>query len=459
PEPTEFVDPFAAQPDADEGLTNVTEDLDALLEHGDLIGACDRYAANPGDRKLELLCGKYQFFYEGFGTLGIPAVLFDALPALFTDEVGPAYDKFGLVPHPSSPEGRPIGFGAGAPLGDQPTLALTCAACHFGQLPDGRYAVGAPNHGYDYGRHMLAILLVPQAISPTFDEADHHPDAVRAVRPMLDRLDDEPLLGIQLGLDLLPLASSAGSTPTPTVEQEGQYASWRTGTMDFVIAPLPVDDGIHTVSKILALWGMPTDAEAAEAGMPNAMLAWTGGATSLQQFLTGFVQIGGGDEAVWDAEALTPLQHYIESLRPPEPLDPGDVDQLAAGAAVFRDAGCIDCHGGPRGSGDRVYTFDEIGTDAAMADWADPDGDGAPCCGLGDADTALTHGIKSPRLAGSAAFTRFLHNGSLSSLEELLCLVERPPSAGEPWGDEGHAFGCELPVTDREALVAYLRGT
>lgn len=454
-------DPFAPQPDESEGLVNVSADLDALLEHGELFGACDRYAADPSDRREELLCGKYMFFFEGFGTLGIPAVLFDMLPELFVDELGPAYSNFGLVPHPSSPEGRPIGFGYGAPLvsadGDVfDTLAFTCAACHFGPLPDGRYAVGAPNHGYDYGRHMLAILIGPQAASPLFDEGAHHPDAVRAVRPMLDHLAADPGLAIQLGLALLPLASVGATTPTPSYEQEGEYASWLPGTMDFLIAPLPIDDGVHTVSKILPLWGLPTEDEIARAGMPNAMLAWTGSADALATFLDGFVAIGGGAE--WSPQALAPLVAYIESLRPPDvPADAVDPALADAGAQVYADAGCLDCHGAPRGGGDRVYTFDEIGTDRALMAWGDPDLDGTLCCGLDDGATTLTHGVKSPRLVGMLAQSRFLHNGSLPSLEALLCVDPRPAALPEPWNDEGHTYGCDLPDADRAALLAYLR--
>ncbi|MEQ1565853.1 MAG: hypothetical protein ABMA64_09470 [Myxococcota bacterium] len=451
----EWVDPFAPQPDQSEGLTNVSDDLDALLEHGALNGACDAWEANPGDRRLELLCGKSMFFYEGFGTLGIPTVLIDTLPELFPDELGPAFSRLGLVPHPTEPHGRPIGFGVGAPLGGNETLAMTCASCHFGPLGDGRYAVGAPNHGYAYGEHMLSILLIPAAASPLFRESDHDPEAIAAVRDVLDRLSDDPGVAIQLGLALLPLLGV--EVATVAVEQEGEYASWPPGTMDFVIDPLPIDDGVHTVSKISALWGIPSDAEVESAHMEHAMLAWAGSAHSLDQFLQGFVQLGGGDVAAWPPERLAPLRSYIESLRAPEPLEPPDVDAVSRGEAVFRSAGCVECHAGPRGSGARIYTYDEIGTDAAMEAWADPDLDGEPCCGIGDTDTVLTHGIKSPRLTGSAYFGRFLHNGSLGTLEEVLCLSPRPDDRGEPWSDAGHTYGCDLPDDERAALAVYLR--
>ena len=109
--------------------------------------------------------------------------------------------------------------------------------------------------------------------------------------------------------------------------------------------------------------------------------------------------------------------------------------------------------------GDKVYTYAEIGTDDEMMWWADgPDHDGQPCCGLrflpGD---SITHGIKSPRLVGLGSMQRFLHNGALDSLEQLLCVEARPGISEPAFADRGHEMGCELPDDDRAALLDYLR--
>ena len=86
PEPTR-PDPFAPRADTTEGLVNTDRDLMAVLEDGRLQGACDRYAADPTNRRKELLCGKEMFFYEGFGTEGVPRGLVDILLRSFDDEV------------------------------------------------------------------------------------------------------------------------------------------------------------------------------------------------------------------------------------------------------------------------------------------------------------------------------------------------------------------------------------
>jgi hypothetical protein len=454
-EPGDTVDPFAAQPDTSEGLVDVSADLDAVLEHGALATACAEASADPDDRRKRLLCGKAMFFHEGFGTAGVPRPIVDWLLDSFPDEVGPGFAAVGMIADPAT--GLPLGLATGAPLGDIETLAFTCASCHFARLPDGRYAVGAPNHAYDYGRMNLMLALLPALAIPGADPADHDPAAVAAIQPLRDRMDADPSIGEALIVALLPLISGGGGMlPAFSPENEHWYAMWRTGTMDFFIQPLPFDDQVHTVSKISALWGLPDAAERDEHDLASAHLGWTGGTASLESFLGGFVDLGGGELGDWPADRLAPLAEYVYTLRAPEP--PASSGDLELGRAVF-SATCLDCHGGPRGMGHEVYGYEAIGTDDAMRWWADgPDHDGEPCCDLrfGEGET-LTGGIKSPRLVGLWAMSRFLHNGAVDSLEQLLCLEPRRGVTEPAFGDGGHTYGCDLDEADRRALLAYLR--
>ena len=453
------MDPFAPMPDTSEGLTNTSADLMALLENGQLEGACAAYEADPQDRRKKLMCGKYMFFYEGFGTIGVPTAIFDFMIENFMAEVGVGFSAFGMIADPYSPVGRPLGVGTGAPLENgAETLAFTCASCHFGQLPDGRYSVGAPNHQYDYGRQILALFLPAMSVSPSFDETAHHPDAIAAVRPLMDRLEADRGLRVRMLLNLLPLLGAQDSTPPISMENEGHYANWLPGTMDFVMAPLPLDDDVHTISKIIGLWDIPSAEERAAWELDSTMLAWSGGAVSLARFLDGFVRIGGGPVDEWPPERLEPLVEYIESLRSPAPPQAPPAAQVEEGRGLFWDRGCIDCHNGPRGSGMRVYTYEEIGTDDAMRYWADPDQDGTACCGLTEDGTQLTHGIKSPRLEGLWGLGRYLHNGSVQTLEDLLCMNGPRGTVTEPaYGDGGHEYGCDLPMEERQRLIDFMK--
>jgi hypothetical protein len=230
--------------------------------------------------------------------------------------------------------------------------------------------------------------------------------------------------------------------------------------MDFLIAPLPVDDGVHTVSKVASLFAMPTADELARSGTPHAMLGYTGVARSLEGFLAGFVVFGQGDVAAWTPERLSPLAEYIYSLRAPAPppaLAPSGAD-VEAGAQVFAREGCLACHDGPRGAGRRLYDYAEIGTDDAMRAWMDPDLDGQPCCGVPfQTGEVLEHRLKSPRLVGLWAMKRFLHNGTVDSLEAVLCTDGPRVGGTPPLSSAGHTFGCALGAEDKRTLLAFLR--
>jgi hypothetical protein len=451
--------PFAPQPDESEGLVNVSADLDALLEKGALKDACAKYFGGAKDRRSMLLCGKAMFFYEGFGTAGVPKPLVTFLVENFPDEVGRGFEKVGMVPDPSSKEGLPLGLAPGGKLGSVDTLAFACASCHFAKMPDGRYAVGAPNHGWEYGVTNLMLAVMPALQVPGAKKEDHDALALARIKPLLDKLDADASLKVKLMGALLPLISGGGSAPPFPKEAEHHYAKWKPGTMDFFIEPLPFNDKIHTVSKISALWGIPTPEEAQAAGMESGMLGFTGGTASLSNFTYSFVELGGGKPEEWPDDKRAPLVAYIHSLRAPQNPNMPEAAQVAKGEALFRDKGCLDCHAGPRGSGKRVYTYEEIGTDDAMKRWADPDLTGKPAPGFRfPAGDRITNGIKSPRLVGMWAMTKFLHNGSLDDLDALFCMKGARPTTTEPaYGDGGHAFTCDgLGDDEKAALKAYL---
>jgi hypothetical protein len=451
-------DPLAPLGGPPSKLIDVSSDVAALLEHGTLAGACQRM--DPNDRDSRLLCGKSMFFYEGFSTAGAPADLIQFLLDNFSAELGPGFEKLGLIADPNSTQHLPLGLTPTVKLGGVANaLAFTCASCHVAKLPDGRYAVGAPNGNYQYGRHNLSMVMFPLvALNGSTD--GHDATAVAQIQPLLDHYAADPTLKNKLYRALLPVILAGTKVPSFPAAAEGLYAQWKPGTMDFFIEPLPINDGVHIVSKISPLWELPEGDEVRASGMMSAMLGWTGNTPSLTDFCTSFVTFGGGKGADWPAEKLGPLIEYVYSLRRPENPTPPDSAQVALGRKLFASRGCLGCHDGPRGSGKHVYSFDEMGTDRAMERWLDPNLDGKVCCGAPvDMNAGLTHAIKSPRLVGSWTFARFLHNGSVDSLESLFCLSgDRPTRSDEPLGDAGHRQSCDaLSDDEKRSLIAYLR--
>jgi hypothetical protein len=446
--------PFAPLPDLGQGIVNASVDLAELLEHGTLASACDEWAADPSSELAKLRCGKRMFFYETFDTAGMPGTLIRYLTTHFPDDVGPGFERFGMIPDPFSDDDLPLGFAPTSRPGPD-SYSFTCASCHFGKMPDGRYAVGYPNYQYDYGGHVLSLFLFPQLAQPFADSTAHDEVAVARVEPMLQRFRED--FGKRLAFGLVALGLIGQEVPQIGPEIERAYASWRTGTMDFMMAPTPIDDGVHTLHKIQPLWGIPTDDLVTATGADGALLGWSGGTYDVRDFLRAFVDLGFGELGAWDNAALEPLAAYVESLRAPENPRPAPASLVHEGCLLFESQGCLDCHAGVGGAGKRVYAMDEVGTDPAIARWMDKELDGEVCCGIQDANFELTHGVKSPRLRGLWTFERFLHNGSLDSLEQLLCLEDRPAGGPEPFGSQGHEFGCdELSEEEKQSLIAYL---
>lgn len=452
--------PFLPRPDASAGLTNVSADLLAVLEDGGLRGSCDAYwaaeAAGSATRAMELRCGKEMFFYEGFDTLGVPALLVDFMSRSFPDQVGPGLSALGMIPDPTSPEQRPLGLAPGLAIGPGiETLAFTCASCHFGRLPDGRYAVGAANHDFEYGKLNVALATFPFAA--VFGSAGRDPEAIDWLEPMLEHFASDPSLLTELFQVFLQLVPALDLVPQITPEVENAWVHWKPGTMDFLMAPAPFDDGVHTISKIKALWGVPDARDVSRYGMQSALLGSTGVSHSLESFLEGFVRLGIGDEQTWTADRLAPLAEYIYTLRAPGNPDPPRRGLAAYGNVLFYREGCASCHRGARGASTAVHEFSEIGVDTAMMYFLDPELDGTPCCGFDLDGESLTQGIVSSRLVGLWAQKRFLHNGSIDTLDDLLCRNgSRPTVSGSPWSDRGHLFGCDLPDFQKHALIAFL---
>ena len=146
-----WLPPPSGDPDQG-GLTNIGTDLKAVLQWGKLPGACTAWHATQGKGTLQqkLLCGRAMFFYESFGTFGVPQPIVDFMIKNLPNSVGPGMAKFGMHTDPNAPKQLPLGLAVGANLPKTivPTYTFTCVSCHFGKLSDGRYVVGQANHAY-----------------------------------------------------------------------------------------------------------------------------------------------------------------------------------------------------------------------------------------------------------------------------------------------------------------------
>ena len=277
--------------------TSFTHDVDvslaAVLETSALSGACAAVDAGTTDEATMLRCGKWMFFYETFGTVGVPVGLLEFAQKHYADSFyGPGFSKLGFIPDPANTKGMPIGLApTTGKLGSIVTRAFTCAACHFGQLDDGRFAVGYGNGKLDYGT-FLASLGAPLSLSFDANDPKVAPELRMRLAAPVAAAKLKPGYTTEAGLLGLSLLG-AGSTGSTTVEEQERFLALKPGTMDFLTKPL-VDDGVWTVSRILSLWNLPDEAQLKAAQMPHEMLSWNGGVKRTMDFLKGFVAIGVG---------------------------------------------------------------------------------------------------------------------------------------------------------------------
>lgn len=140
-------------------------------------------------------------------------------------------------------------------------------------------------------------------------------------------------------------------------------------------------------------------------------------------------------------ELVWALVMYLYSLAPP--AEPAPRPAFPAGAAVF-DAHCRGCHGNAALGGEPVAA-DSIGTDPSLAN-----GHGRGT-GLYRVPSLLAIGRGAP----------YLHDGSVSSLEELFSPDRFAPGYTNgrlgPGPIPGHAAGTDLDDAARASLIGYLR--
>lgn len=173
------------QPSCD-AYWNLLDDEDMPLKNSD---------PNQLD-ELEVLCGKWLFIgWETTGKLPLPEILFDAVKRSWPDRVGKNFEKLGFLPNPTDPAGRPLGIARSTTkYTGMPSVNVTCAACHVGQLPDGRYAIGAPNTKLDLSTFNL-MSYYPLYMAMSNDSRSELPKAVQEFFRELEKTERKRVLG------------------------------------------------------------------------------------------------------------------------------------------------------------------------------------------------------------------------------------------------------------------------
>jgi len=164
-------------------------------------------------------------------------------------------------------------------------------------------------------------------------------------------------------------------------------------------------------------------------------------------------------------EALYAMALYIESLQPPPNPNAG-VPQAAAGQKIFQREGCAGCHTPPFYTNGKLTLADGFTPPQELA----REYDILPISVKTDPALALktrkgTGFYKVPSLRGLWYRGRYLHDGALTTLEEMFdparLKADFVPSGFKGIDKQravpGHEFGLQISAADRQALIAFLR--
>lgn len=475
------------------GLTTDVGSVETILEPEHLDEACERHFArlDPDTEKFSreaardtraaqrdlVLCGKYLFFNLPVPTdVAVPDRLLKAWMAVFGDLTGPALTHLGFRENPFEP-GMPLEFAVAPNTRSGPLRILqgrgrvmTCAACHLGRLPDGRFSVGMPNEELDLGTFsLLSQYLLWLASSDREDDQVWDRDAQAFFRDLRDEsrgvfhpsrvmFDAVDALG-STGLGEV-LYDFVGQDPVPLTDQRTFLMS-EPGVLNGT-SPMLSDPETEIYIATPAIWEMQ-HYEDEPLGEPY--LGRVASSRSLEELIRqGYVfSTMSGEYAT--PKWVDPIAAYVRTLEAPRGPEPTAESEVGAGIFARDCAGCHDGHGGATSV---VHPLDAAGTplffDEVLEDYVPPNRQSIRALAeLRDVGLVLPlhrKGIKSRRLTGIWARSKLGYNGAIEGLNHLLCLDGRVRSAtdrSDPLADSMHAELCtRYSEPERLALRAHL---
>jgi cytochrome c553 len=450
---------------------------------------------------------------------GFPILVFKALPVMFRDQVGPTgYRRFGMLYDPERPE-LPVGMSRRVVTGVE-RVWLNCAVCHVGTYrialqdrPTFIYGGGANDlRLYDLIRFFLAVGSDPRFTADNLIAAIDGPE-VNGHLNVFDRLIYREIV--------FPRVQAALQQLAQRISFVNRQADWGPGRVDtfnpykaiqfnFPMDPAHISDAeLNASSDFPSIWQ-----QRPREGMH---LHWDGNNTSVDERNLSAALGAGVTPVTVDIDAIHRIRDWIWTLPPPPFPAPAAIDAGKAdhGRQLFATY-CAECHGMKNAAGRYDYEtnryprlgvvepLDRIGTDRDR--WASYTQNFSAAQNMLYAGYpwrfshfSKTAGYASQPLDGIWARSPYLHNGSVPTLRDLLEPSEcrdGQPCRPAKWyrgsdildtarvgyrgdgfgydvkdlflydtavpgnsnrGHEGAAYGTDLPATDKDDIVEYMK--
>jgi hypothetical protein len=432
------------------------------------------------------------FMYGSIGTevgTGVPYWVWRVLPIVFEDLLpdrpGNGYERLGFID-----EGAAIGRPIGTSYREDrvPLVGLNCATCHVGTVRESpgaspQIVPGMPANQMDlqaYGRFLAACAGDPRFTAGTII------DAIREINPDFGFFDRLFYRFFVVG------------RVRKGIQESAERTAW------FDLRPPQGPGRVDTFNPYKQLLGlsMEGDLTVGTADLPplwnqrvreGLPLHWDGNNDSLDERNHSAAIGAGATAASIDEPSLQRVAEWVLDLRPPPfPVTRIDAALAETGRTVYGSA-CARCHDLDGAEIGQVVPVERLGTDRERLDSFSADlaeamgsiGEGYP---WQFTRFRKTDGYVNMPLDGVWLRAPYLHNGSVPTLRALLFPAQRPEtfyraydvydwddlgfvSAGPDAeregvlfdtrlrgnGNGGHAYGADLPVDQKDALLEYLK--
>ena len=498
--------------------TDQDRDLLKVAEYPLLKGSCERHyqRLDPRTGKLSdrfkrdikahadlLRCGKMVFIYGGYEikdmSIGMPENLVDVLLSGLKPDAGDRLENVGFFKDPFSDK-FPLGLSP-SPREQDPTdeegrkIVMSCATCHLGKTPDGRFVVGMPNEKMDIGRfnNMIYYALYRadqkqkdptrwpekvQEVYHTFDQIvglppeqqcehlEEDPPTYRVCMAKAEKEDKRPELVkmldvVRTTMDADEFFQSQGMY-LPSVNEMLSFVSKTPGSYNPIYPSFSVTDRqvLWTPGPIWEMTYFPIAENKKAAGSIFEF-------DSLEAFVKSATYATYSDPRVVSDFFSDPVVSYLRTLYAPKNYEKEPEALVQQGKQVFQ-ASCVSCHNGPDGETTERVELAEIGAPETFRNiFLDYTAPNPPAQERFDFMNSRWNvgreqiAIHSRKLTGIWSRNLFMLNGAVHGLHAVFCLgTDRPKIADRhhPYSDASHLDLCEdYTVAEKKALISYLK--